>query len=214
MKTERIGLRFNKKDEDIISWFIMLNENGIEKSFAVKALLKAFFLNESINGGNIKIRHGIVLEPTSISINEPALNEDIMKIKSQGVKLASFTKDIIRSFICISEEDRPPQYSDLQKIHTKYKLKYLNSLIYNDSKSTNINSDINMNSNIFHLKSNSDKFNTNKAAKSVSDEIVEKEPKEKSFNNIKENEKEINKNNDNEMKKPKNKKKNPLLSQI
>lgn len=43
MKSERIGLRFSKKDEDIISWFLMLRENKIEQSFAVKALLKAFF---------------------------------------------------------------------------------------------------------------------------------------------------------------------------
>lgn len=46
MKSERIGLRFSKKDEDIISWFLMLRENKIEQSFAVKALLKAFFARD------------------------------------------------------------------------------------------------------------------------------------------------------------------------
>ena len=62
MKSERIGLRFSKKDEDIISWFLMLRENKIEQSFAVKALLKAFFLQETINGGSIKIRHNVKME--------------------------------------------------------------------------------------------------------------------------------------------------------
>lgn len=209
MKTERIGLRFNKKDQDIVSWFLMLKENGIEKSFAVKALLKAFFLNEKINGGTIRIRNDIILEPTSISINENGLNEDIMKIKSQGVKLASFTKDIIRSYICIDEEDKPPQYSELQKIHTKYKLKYLNSIIYNNDT---INID---NSN---LKSNGDKVNNNEMIKNYHDKKESMTFIENTYNHNQNTEKALNdkyKNTDNhDMEKPKVKKRNPLLAQI
>lgn len=132
MKSERIGLRFSKKDEDIISWFLMLKENKIEQSFAVKALLKAFFLNEQINGGTVKIRNNPLMEPTSISINESYFNDDIMKIKSQGIKLASFTKEIIRSYISVGNEDLIPNFSELQRIHTRYKLKYLNNIFHND----------------------------------------------------------------------------------
>lgn len=132
MKCERIGLRFSRKDEDIISWFLMLKENKIEQSFAVKALLKAFFLNEHINGGRVKIRNGAVMEPTSIAINENFLNDDVMKIKYQGIKLASFTKEIIRSYISVGNDDVIPNFSELQRIHTKYKLKYLNTIFHND----------------------------------------------------------------------------------
>lgn len=129
MKSERIGLRFSRKDDDIVSWLLMLKENNIEQSFAIKALLKAFFLNERISGGTVKIRHNVSMEPTSIDINEKLLNKDIMNIKAQGMKLASFTKDIIRLFICIGNEDKCPDYYELQNIHTKYKIKYLNSLL-------------------------------------------------------------------------------------
>ena len=129
MKSERIGLRFSKKDEDIISWFLMLRENKIEQSFAVKALLKAFFLQETINGGSIKIRHNVKMEPTSIAINEIDLNDDIIKMKTKGIKLASFTKDI----------DKAPQISELQQIHTKYKLKYLNNIVYEQSQEIKVN---------------------------------------------------------------------------
>ena len=129
MKSERIGLRFSRKDDDIVSWLLMLRENNIEQSFTVKALLKAFFLNEHINGGTVKIRHNVSMEPTSIDINESLLNKDIMNIKAQGMKLASFTKDIIRLFICIGNEDKCPDYCELQNIHTRYKIRYLNSLL-------------------------------------------------------------------------------------
>lgn len=129
MKSERIGLRFSRKDDDIVSWLLMLKENKIEQSFAVKALLKAFFLHEHISGGTVKIRHDVLMEPTSIDINEKLLNKDIMNIKTQGMKLASFTKDIIRLFICIGNEDKCPDYYELQNIHTKYKIRYLNSLL-------------------------------------------------------------------------------------
>ncbi|WP_294406414.1 hypothetical protein [uncultured Clostridium sp.] len=129
MKSERIGLRFSRKDDDIVSWILMLRENKIEQSFAVKALLKAFFLNEHINGGTVKMRHNVSMEPTSIDINESLLNKDIMNIKAQGMKLASFTKDIIRLFICIGNEDECPDYCELQNIHTRYKIRYLNSLL-------------------------------------------------------------------------------------
>ncbi|MGO5139005.1 hypothetical protein ACTQ31_20105 [Clostridium butyricum] len=139
MKSERIGLRFSKKDEDIISWFLMLRENQIEQSFAVKALLKAFFLQETINGGSIKIRHNVKMEPTSIAINEIDLNDDIIKMKTKGIKLASFTKDIIRLYINISDIDKAPQISELQQIHTKYKLKYLNNIVYEQSQEIKVN---------------------------------------------------------------------------
>lgn len=209
MKSERIGLRFNKKDQDIVSWFLMLEENGIEKSFAVKALLKAFFLNEKINGGTVRIRNNTILEPTSISINENGLNEDIMKIKSQGVKLASFTKDIIRSYICIEEKDEPPQYSELQKIHTKYKLKYLNSIIYNNDTINTTNS---------NLKSNDHNFNNNEMIKKYHDNMESVNLIENTSNYNKNSEKGLNdeyKNTDNhDMKKSKVKKRNPLLAQI
>lgn len=138
MKSERIGLRFSKKDEDIISWFLMLRENKIEQSFAVKALLKAF-LQETINGGSIKIRHNVKMEPTSIAINEIDLNDDIIKMKTKGIKLASFTKDIIRLYINISDIDKAPQISELQQIHTKYKLKYLNNIVYEQSQEIKVN---------------------------------------------------------------------------
>lgn len=138
MRSERIGLRFSNKDEDIISWFLMLKENKIEQSFAVKALLKAFFLQETISGGIIKIRHKIKLEPTSIAINETDLNDDISKIKIQGIKLASFTKDIIRLYIHIGDEDKKPDISEFQRIHTKYKLKYLNYILYEKQQKNNL----------------------------------------------------------------------------
>lgn len=218
MRSERIGLRFSKKDEDIISWFLMLKENNIEKSFAVKALLKAFFLSESINGGSVRIRQDILIEPTSISIHEFALNNDIMKIKSQGIKLASFTKDIIRSFICINEEDEPPQYSDLQKIHTRYKLKYLNTIVCDGSKEVNVTND-NLNEYMISQISNSNEFKNEKAKDSSSDtsylynetdqetELRKKITKNNNSDNIK-------KQNGNNETQRKQKKKNPLLDQI
>lgn len=131
MKSQRIGLRFSKKDIDIISWFLMLRENNIEQSFAVKTLLKAFFLNENINGGTVKLREKSYIEPTSISINENDINDDIMQIKVQGIKLAAFTKDIIRMYIKIGNEDKIPDISYFQNINTKYKMKYLNNIFYN-----------------------------------------------------------------------------------
>ena len=207
MRSERIGLRFSKKDEDIISWFLMLKENNIEKSFAVKALLKAFFLSESINAGSVRIRQDILIEPTSISIHEFALNDDIMKIKSQGIKLASFTKDIIRSFISINEEDEPPQYSDLQKIHTIYKLKYLNNLVYYGLKEVTVTND---NSNVFKNEITKDSSGDTSHLNNKIDKETELRKKISKHNNS-DNIKKLNDNNETQRKQ---KKKNPLLAQI
>lgn len=228
MKTERIGLRFSRKDEDIVSWFLMLKENKIEQSFAVKALLKSFFLNEHINAGIVKIRHDGSMEPTSISINENALNNDIMKIKLQGIKLATFTKDIIRSYISIGNEDKIPDYSELQRIHTKYKLKYLNSILYNDIMETAVTSNyidkgrnyeksecsksdsfIENDSNHIESKNNNA---INDSQLNVTDthtvEDINKKRNEYKSNHVDENIKASIK------EKPKNKKRNPLLAQI
>ena len=198
MKSERIGLRFSKKDEDIISWFLMLRENKIEQSFAVKALLKAFFLQETINGGSIKIRHNVKMEPTSIAINEIDLNDDIIKMKTKGIKLASFTKDIIRLYINISDIDKAPQISELQQIHTKYKLKYLNNIVYEQSNSND--KDINSNyENLIKEKNNMDMNFQSSSKITFFDE---------ESNNLQEASKIEND------KKVKSKKRNPLLAQI
>ena len=228
MKCERIGLRFSKKDEDIISWFLMLRENGIEQSFAVKALLKAFFLNENINAGTVRIRHKVCMDPTSIAINEIELNNDMRNIKSQGIKLASFTRDIIRSYINIGENDSAPEILTLQKIHNKYKLKYLNRIVssnidefivtkdnennYYDSNSSNIiHDDIGSNKSKFkNIEDNSDN-KIDKTNTQVNPEIKSKQNyndyTKKLSNNKKSRKGEI-------IKKPKNKKRNPLLAQI
>ena len=231
MKSERIGLRFSKKDDDIISWFLMLRENNIEQSFAVKALLKAFFLNEHVSGGTVKIRHNVSMEPTSIDINENLLNKDIMNIKSQGIKLASFTRDIIRSYINIGENDSAPEILTLQKIHNKYKLKYLNRIISSDideitvakvnenndydSNSSNVIHDV-MDSNNSKLKNKEDNSD-NKVIK-VDKTNTHTNPENKSKQNYYDYSNKLS--NDVESskvetyKKPKNKKRNPLLAQI
>lgn len=228
MKCERIGLRFSKKDEDIISWFLMLRENGIEQSFAVKALLKAFFLNENINAGTVRIRHKVCMDPTSIAINEIELNNDMRNIKSQGIKLASFTRDIIRSYINIGENDSAPEILTLQKIHNKYKLKYLNRIIssnidkfivtkdnennYYDSNSSNIiHDDIGSNKSKFkNIEDNSDN-KIDKTNTQVNPEIKSKQ-NYNDYTNKLSNDKESSKGEI--IKKPKNKKRNPLLAQI
>lgn len=228
MKCERIGLRFSKKDEDIISWFLMLRENGIEQSFAVKALLKAFFLNENINAGTVRIRHKVCMDPTSIAINEIELNNDMRNIKSQGIKLASFTRDIIRSYINIGENDSAPEILTLQKIHNKYKLKYLNRIVssnidefivtkdnennYYDSNSSNIiHDDIGSNKSKFkNIEDNSDN-KIDKTNTQVNPEIKSKQ-NYNDYTNKLSNDKESSKGEI--IKKPKNKKRNPLLAQI
>lgn len=122
---ERIGLKFNSNDMDIASWIEMLKENNIKQSFAIKTLLEAFFLNEPINGGTIKIRNNINIFSTSVFINEAGLIDNILKVKSDGIKLASFTKDVIRAHINCSIEDIPPSYERLWYIHKKFKMKCL-----------------------------------------------------------------------------------------
>ena len=228
MKCERIGLRFSKNDEDIISWFLMLREHGIEQSFAVKALLKAFFLNENINAGTVRIRHKVCMDPTSIAINEIELNNDMRNIKSQGIKLASFTRDIIRSYINIGENDSAPEILTLQKIHNKYKLKYLNRIVssnidefivtkdnennYYDSNSSNIiHDDIGSNKSKFkNIEDNSDN-KIDKTNTQVNPEIKSKQ-NYNDYTNKLSNDKESSKGEI--IKKPKNKKRNPLLAQI
>lgn len=195
MRSERIGLRFSNKDEDIISWFLMLKENKIEQSFAVKALLKAFFLQETISGGIIKIRHKIKLEPTSIAINETDLNDDISKIKIQGIKLASFTKDIIRLYIHIGDEDKKPDISEFQRIHTKYKLKYLNYILYEKQQKNNLSIE-----SLYEYKNNIIKNQNIKLEDNLTFNISKRE-----FDYTEEVSK---------SKKIKSKRKNPLLAQI
>ena len=218
MKSERIGLRFGKRDEDIISWFLMLKENRIEQSFAVKALLKAFFLNEYINGGTVKIRNNLVMEPTSISINESSLNDDIMKIKHQGIKLASFTKEIIRSYISVGNDDVIPNLSELQRFHTRYKLKYLNTIFHNDIMEIAVT-----NHEKFNFQKSQEFKNSDKVIKNeIKDMVNESEPYSKiSDLNSDVNEKDnsnidtLKDNKETEAKKPiKSKKRNPLLAQI
>ena len=223
MKSERIGLRFSKKDEDIISWFLMLRENKIEQSFAVKALLKAFFLQETINGGSIKIRHNVKMEPTSIAINEIDLNDDIIKMKTKGIKLASFTKDIIRLYINISDIDKAPQISELQQIHTKYKLKYLNNIVYEQSQEIKVNIESlpefkkNIINNIAEESNSNDKdINSNYEnlvkEKSNMDMNFQSSSKITFFDEESKNLQEVSKSEKD--KKVKSKKRNPLLAQI
>lgn len=210
MKCERIGLRFGKKDEDIISWFLMLKENGIEQSFAVKALLKAFFMHEYINAGTVRIRHQVYMEPTSIAINEIELNSDINNIKNQGIKLAAFTRDIIRSYINIGENDSAPQIVALQKIHSKYKLKYLNKIFSNEIekdevKKTDENNDIKFmdNNNDSIIAENIKIMNNKNSEADINHLYIDKDQ----TSAIEDDQKET-------YKKTGTKKKNPLLAQI
>lgn len=231
MKSERIGLRFSKKDDDIISWFLMLRENNIEQSFAVKALLKAFFLNEHVSGGTVKIRHNISMEPTSIDINENLLNKDIMNIKSQGIKLASFTKDIIRLFIRIGNEDKCPEYYELQNIHTKYKIRHLNSILCDDVMEAAIASDnghiekinkethINTFNNSKGIGADKEIISSYNERKMDSQEVQEINDNSRadllvSENNNEQNLSDVSNKNTSEKPKTKIKKRNPLLAQI
>ena len=226
MKCERIGLRFSRKDEDIISWFLMLKENKIEQSFAVKALLKAFFLNEHIDGGMVKIRNDAVIEPTSIAINESFLNNDIMKIKYQGIKLASFTKEIISSYISVGNDDVIPNYYELQRIHTKYKLKYLNTVFHNDIMDIAITNDniekhinddrLKFNKSNDFMKSNEiinneTKNRVNESGRSLTSSDFNDNVSKDNYGNIDtlKNNKEMD-----DRKQVKSKKRNPLLAQI
>lgn len=123
--SEKIGLKFNSNDFDVASWLEMLKENNIKQSFAIKALFKAFFLNEKFDAGTIKIRGNISISSTSVLISEAGLLDNVLKVKSDGIKLASFTKDIIRIYITCSTEDIPPSYESLWNIHNKFRKKYL-----------------------------------------------------------------------------------------
>ncbi|MGL4666012.1 MAG: hypothetical protein ACRCWA_13450, partial [Clostridium butyricum] len=42
-------------------------------------------------------------------------------------------------YINISDIDKAPQISELQQIHTKYKLKYLNNIVYEQSQEIKVN---------------------------------------------------------------------------
>lgn len=187
MACERIGLRFSKKDVDIISWMIMLKENNIEQSFAIKSLLKAFFLHENVNAGTVKIRSNASFEATSISINEVGLNDDIMKLKAKGIKIATFTKDIIRSYIIYGTKDIPPTYEELQLIHNKYRIQYLNKYI--STTETEEKEEVKLNENVIDEITVDNDIN-------MSNKIKDYKPAEKKSAD------------------KKNKKKNPLLSQI
>lgn len=226
MKCERIGLRFSRKDEDIISWFLMLKENKIEQSFAVKALLKAFFLNEHINGGMVKIRNDAAIEPTSIAINESSLNDDIMKIKYQGIKLASFTKEIIRSYISVGNDDVIPNYNELQRIHTKYKLKYLNTIFHNDMVEiavTNDNIEKHINDDRLKFDKSDDHMRSNNIINNITKDRVNESVVYLASSDMNDN---VSKNNNDNIdtlknnkekedrKQVKSKKRNPLLAQI